>query len=41
LHLSDLEMDVALKPGMTHYMAESISRLEFGASRKTAFDDAL
>jgi len=41
LRLSELEFDVAYKPGMTHYMADSISRLESGASDETAFDDAI
>jgi len=40
LRLSELEFDVAYKPGMTHYMVGSISRLEFGGSGETAFDDA-
>jgi len=33
--------DVAYKPGMTHYLADSISRLESGASDETAFHDAV
>jgi len=41
LHLSELEFDVAYKQGMTHYRADSISRLESGASDETAFDDAV
>jgi len=41
LRLSELECDVVYRPGMTHYMAESISRLDFGASDETAFDDAV
>jgi len=41
LRLGKLEFDVAYKPGMTHYMADSISRLESGASDETAFDDAV
>jgi len=41
LRLSELEFGVAYKPGMTHYMADSISRLESGASDETAFDDAV
>jgi len=41
LRLSELEFDVAYKPGMTHYLAESISRLESGASDETAFDNAI
>jgi len=41
LCLSELEFDVAYKPGMTHYMAESISRLKSGASDETTFDDAV
>ena len=41
LRLSELEFDVAYKPGMTHYIADSISRLESGASDETAFDDAV
>jgi len=41
LRLSELEFDVAYKPGMTHYLADSISRLESGASDETAFDDAV
>jgi len=36
-----LEIDVAFKPGMTHYMADSISRLQSGTSDETAFDDAV
>jgi len=41
LRMSELEFDVAYTPGMTHYMADSISRLESGASDETAFDDAV
>jgi len=41
LRLSELEFDVAYKPGMTHYMADTISRLESGGSDETAFDDAV
>ena len=41
LRLSELVFDVAHKPGMTHYLADSISRLESGASEETAFDDAV
>jgi len=41
LRLSELEFDVAYKPGMTHYLADSISRLESGASDETAFDDTV
>ena len=41
LRLSDFEFDVAYKPGMTHFMADSISRLESGASDETVFDDAV
>ena len=41
LRLSELEFDVAYKPGMTHYMADSISRVESGGSDETAFDDAV
>jgi len=41
LRLSELEFDVAYRPGMTHYKADSISRLESGASDETAFDDAV
>jgi len=41
LCLSGLEFDVAYKPGMTHFMADSISRLKSGASDETAFDDAV
>jgi len=36
-----LEVDVAYKPGMTHYMADRISRLESGGRDETAFDDAV
>jgi len=39
--LSELEFDVAYKPEMTHSMADSISRLESGASDETSFDDAV
>jgi len=41
LRLSELEFDVAYKPGMTHYLADSISRPESGASDETVFDDAV
>jgi len=41
LRLSDLEFDFAYKPGMTHYMADSITRLESGGSDETAFDDSV
>jgi len=41
LRLRKLEFDVAYKLGMTHYLADSISRLESGASDETAFDDAV
>jgi len=41
LRLSELEFGVAYKPGMTHYLVDSISRLESGASDETAFDDAV
>jgi len=41
LRLSGLEFDVAYKPGLTHFMADSISRLESGASEETAFNDAV
>jgi len=41
LRLRELEFDVAYKPGMTHYLADSISRLESGASDATVFDDAV
>jgi len=41
LRLSELECDVVYRPGMTHYMAESIFRLDVGASDETAFDDAV
>jgi len=41
LRLSELEFDVAYKPGMTHYLADSISCLESGASDETAFGDAV
>jgi len=41
LRLSDLEFVVAYDPGMTHYMADSISRLESGGSDERAFDDAV
>jgi len=41
LRQSELEFYVAYKPGMTHYAADSISRLESGASDETAFDDAV
>jgi len=41
LRLSELEFDVPYKPGMTHYLADNISRLESGASDETAFDDAV
>ena len=38
---SELEFNVAYKPGMTHYLSDSISCLESGASDETAFDDAV
>jgi len=41
LRRSELEFDVAYKLGMTHYMADSISRVESGGSDETAFDDAV
>ena len=41
LRLSDLEFDVAYKPGMTTYMADTISRLKSGGSDQTSFDDAV
>jgi len=41
LRLSELEFDVAYKPSMTHYQADSISRLESGASDEKALDDAV
>jgi len=41
LRLSELDFEVAYKPGMTNYLADSISRLESGASDETAFDDAV
>jgi len=41
LRLSELESDVVCKPGMTHYLADSIFRLESGASDETAFVDAV
>jgi len=41
LRLSELEFDVAYKPGITHYLADSISCLESGARDETAFDDAV
>jgi len=41
LRLSDLEFDVAYKPDMTLYLADSISHLESGASDETAFIDAV
>jgi len=41
LRLSELEFDVAYKPGMKHYQADSIARLESGASEETAFDAAV
>ena len=41
LRLSELQFDVAFEPGMTHYLADSISRLESGASDGTAFDDTV
>ena len=41
LRLCELEFDVAFKPGMTHNLADSISRLESGASDETALDDAV
>jgi len=36
-----LEFDVAYKPGMTTYMADTISRLKSGGSDQTSFDDAV
>jgi len=41
LRLSELEFDVAYKPGMPHYMADSISHRMSGGSDETAFDDAV
>jgi len=41
LRLSELEIEVAYKQGMTHYLADSIYRLDSGASEETAFDDAV
>jgi len=41
LRLSELEFDVAYKPGITQNMANSIPRLESGGSEETAFDDAV
>jgi len=38
--LSELEIDVAYKPGMTHSQADSAPRLESGASDGTPFDAA-
>jgi len=39
LRPSELECDVAHKPGSTHYMADSISLLDPGEIDETAFDD--
>jgi len=41
LRLSELEFDIAYKPGMTHYMADTISRRESRGSKRTPFDDAV
>ena len=41
LRLSEVQFDVAYKPEMTHNMADSIFRPEFGTSDDTAFDDAV
>jgi len=41
LRPSELEFDVAYIPGMTHYLADSIYRLESGAGDETAFDDSV
>ena len=41
VRLSELEFDFAYKPGMTHFLADSISRMKSGASDETAFDDAV
>ena len=41
LRLSELKFDVVCKPGMTHYLVDSIFRLESGASDETAFVDAV
>jgi len=41
LRLIELEFEVAYKPGMTHYMADTISRLESGGSDEAAFGDAV
>ena len=41
LRLSELEFDVAYEQGMNHYMADTISRQEFGTSEQTAFDNAV
>jgi len=41
LRLSESEIDGAYKLGGTHYMADSIYRLESGGSDETAFDDAI
>jgi len=37
----ELKFDFAYKLGMTHYLADSMSRLEYGASDERAFDDAV
>ena len=41
LRLSKMEFDEAYKPRMTHYMADTISRLKSGGTDETAFDDAV
>ena len=41
LRVSGLQFDVAYKPGMTHYLVDSVSRLESAASDEAAFDDAV
>jgi len=41
LRPSELEFKVACNPGMTHYLADSISHLESGASDGTVFDEAV
>jgi len=41
LRLRELKFEFACKQGMTHYLADRISRLESGASDETAFDDAV
>jgi len=41
LRLSELEFDVAFKPGMTHYLEDSISCREPAGSDETAFDDSV